>query len=162
MLCGEVARRDEVVRRLQTERAAIVERIQALDSTMEMFAPQLNPGAAGAVRATAGRYGPRGGLTSFLLEQVMSAGENGVDTRTLRERAAVRFAVDVGEHPNFASFRDTIGWSLRFLERKGLIAGIAASKGGHRPKVWRAVNGPTFANLLAQQETVDDQDPDSP
>jgi len=162
MLCGEVDRRDEVIGRLQSERAALVERIQALDSTMGMFAPQLNPGAAGTVRAIAGRYGPRGGLTSFLLEQLSAAGAGGLSSKVLIERCAVRFAVLWEEHPNKKSFKDTVRWSLRFLEERGQVEVVTAHRGGHRPKVWRAATGPTFADLLAQQEAVDAQDPDSP
>lgn len=162
MLCGEVDRRDEVIRRLQGERAALVERIQSLDTTMAAFEPTLNPGAAGTVRAIAGRYGPRGGLTSFLLEQLMAAGEGGLSSKVLIERCAVRFAVLWEEHPNKKSFKDTIRWSLRFLEARGQVEEVAAPRGGRRPKVWRAATGPTFADLLAQQEAVDAPDPDSP
>jgi hypothetical protein len=162
MLCGEVGRRDELISRVQSERAALVERIQSLDTTMAAFEPSLNPGAAGVVRAIAGRYGPRGGLTSFLLEQLTAAGAGGLSSRVLIERCAVRFAVLWDEHPNKKSFKDTIRWSLRFLEERGQVEGVAASHGGHQPKVWRAATGPTFADLLVQQEAFDAQDQDSP
>lgn len=162
MLRGEVDRRDEAIRRLQGERTALVERIQSLDTTMAAFEPTLNPGAAGTVRAIAGRYGPRGGLTSFLLEQLMAAGEDGLSSKVLIERCAIRFKVALDEHPNLKSFKDTIRWSLRFLAGHAQIELISEARGPYHPQVWRAATGPTFADLLAQQEAVDDQDPDSP
>ena len=162
MLCGEVDRRDEAIRRLQREREALAERISALDVTMTMFEPRLDTGAAGTVRAIAGRYGPRGGLTSFVLEQLRAAGESGLDTKVLVERCAVRFKVALDEHPNVRSFKDTIRWSLRFLAKCSLIELVSEARGPYHPQVWRAASGPTFTDLLAQQEAVDDQDTDSP
>ncbi len=161
MLCGEVDRRDEVIGRLQGERAALVKRIRSLDTTMVAFEPSLNPGSAGTVRAIAGRYGPRGGLISFLLEQLTAAGANGLDSKVLIERCAVRFEVLWDEHPNKKSFKDTIRWSLRLLEERGQAKGVTASKGLHQPKIWHAVSSSTFADLMAQQEAVDAQDPDA-
>ena len=161
MLCGEVDRRDEAIRRLQGERELLTERIRALDSTMAMFEPRLDAGAAGTVRAIAGKYGPRGGLTAFLLEQLKAAGDPGLNTKVLIERCAVRFKVALDEHPNLKSFKDTIRWSLRFLAGHAQIELLAEARGPYHPQVWRAVTGPTFADLLAQQEAVDDQDPDS-
>lgn len=89
MLCGEVDRRDEVIRRLQGERTAFVERIKSLDATMALIDSRLNPAAGGMVRATAGRYGPRGGLIRFVLAQLVAAGPAGLDSRSIRERASV-------------------------------------------------------------------------
>ena len=116
----------------------------------------------GTVRAFAGKYGPRGGLTAFLLEQLKAAGDPGLNTKVLIERCAVRFKVALDEHPNLKSFKDTIRWSLRFLAAHAQIELISEARGPYHPQVWRAVTGPTFADLLAQQEAVDDQDPDSP
>lgn len=157
MLRGEVDRRDEVISRLQSERAALVERIRSLDTTMAAFEPRLNPGAAGTVRAIAGRYGPRGGLTSFLLEQLTGAGSGGLSSKVLMERSAVRFAVLWDEHPNKRSFKDTIRWSLRFLCSRRQIELVSEARGPYHPQVWRAAPGTSFADLLAQQEAVDVQ-----
>lgn len=162
MLCGEVDRRDEVIRRLQGERTAFVERIKSLDATMALFDSRLDPAAGGMVRATAGRYGPRGGLIRFVLEQLVAAGPAGLDSRSIRERASVHFNVQVDTAAQRDSFRDTVGWTLRDLFQRKLIEVVSDSRGGRRPKVWRIAAGPTFADLLAQQEAVDDQDPDAP
>ncbi|WP_148262983.1 hypothetical protein [Alicycliphilus denitrificans] len=133
-------------------------RISALDQTMALFSPALNPAAAGTVHAHAGKYGSFGGLTAFIREQLQSAGESGVDTLTLMDRAALHFDIDL--HPPGARkrFRDTITWSLRHLQRNRLVEVARDSRGGRRPKVWRAVDEPTLQDLIAQAGFYDVRD----
>lgn len=63
MLCGEIARRERSLQALQAEMATLRHRVSALDQTMALFSPALNPAAAGTVHAHAGKYGSFGGLT---------------------------------------------------------------------------------------------------
>lgn len=161
MLRGEVARRDEAIQRLRDERELLCERIRALDSTMGMFAPQLDPEAGGTVRAIAGRYGPRGGLSAFVLNQVLAAGPVGIDSKTIRERAGVHFKVPFDTASQQQRFKDTVGWTLRDLFQRKLVEVASDSRGGHRPKVWRGASGVAFADLLADKDGDHAQDPDS-
>ncbi len=158
MLCGELDRRQRSVHALQAEMATLQVRVSALDQTMALFSPSLNPAAAGAVHAHAGKYGSFGGLTAFVREQLQSAGESGVDTGTLLDRAALRFGIDV--HPPGARkrFKDTITWSLRYLQRNRVVEVARDSRGGRRPKVWRAVEETTLQDLIAEAETYDVRD----
>lgn len=74
MLCGEVARRERDIRALLAERSDMRRRLQALDTTMAMFAPKLDPAAGGTVHAITGRYERYGGLSAFLKVQLQIAG----------------------------------------------------------------------------------------
>lgn len=56
MLCDEVARRERDIRALLAECSEMRRSIQALDTTMAMFAPRLDPAADGTVHAITGRY----------------------------------------------------------------------------------------------------------
>lgn len=157
MLCGEVLRRERDIRALLAERSEMRRRIQALDATMAMFAPRLDPAAGGTVRAITGKYETYGGLSAFLKAQLQAAGHAGVDTRALLERAVVRFCVDLNPPGARKRFKDTLLWMLRDLERKRFAEVAVDSMGGHKPKVWRVVQETRFQDLLAQQEAIDDQ-----
>jgi hypothetical protein len=159
MLCGEIARRERSIHALQAETATLQVRVSALDQTMALFSPALNPAAAGTVHAHAGKYGSFGGLTAFVREQLQSAGKSGVDTLTLMERAALRFGIEL--HPPGARkrFKDTISWSLRYLQRNRMVELAPDSRGGRRPKVWRAVGETTLQDLIAEAGATDSHDP---
>lgn len=154
MLCGEVARRERDIRALLEERSAMKRRIQALDTTMEMFAPRLDPAAGGTVRAITGKYERHGGLSDFLKTQLQSAGRAGVDTVTLLERAVVRFGVDLNPPGARKRFKDTLLWTLRNLERSRLAEVAVDSRGGRRPKVWRCAKPTRFQDVLNQREVL--------
>ena len=155
MLCGEIALRQRTIDALQAEQGRFTQRIRALDEVMAMFSPQLNPGAAGVVRAIKGKYGPRGGLLTFVLEQLQGAGALGVGTRTLTERAAVKFGVAMDSPAARKRFKDTLLWTLRYQRSKGVIEVAQDSRGGQIPKVWRIAQGRGFQALLAEKEAVD-------
>ncbi|RKJ94538.1 hypothetical protein [Alicycliphilus denitrificans] len=158
MLCGEIDRHQRSVQALQTEMATLQVRVSALDRTMALFSPSLNPAAAGAVHAHAGKYGSFGGLTAFVREQLHSAGKSGVDTLALMDRAALRFDIDLYPPGARKRFKDTITWSLRHLQRNRLVEVAQDSRGGHRPKVWRSVEETTLQDLAAQVEAPNARD----
>lgn len=159
MLCGEVARRERDIQALQAERVAMTQRIRALDETMAMFAPLLDPAAGGTVRAIAGKYDKQGGLTEFVRDQLAVAGPTGLDTLTVLERAAVRFGIDLSPPGARKRFKDTVLWTLRRLQHLGCIEVVVDSRGGRRPKVWRTASRISFQDLRVQQEALDAQDP---
>jgi len=148
MLCGEIDRHQRSVQALQAEMATLHVRVSALDQTMALFSPSLNPAAAGTVHAHAGKYGSFGGLTAFVQEQLQFAGKSGVDTLTLMERAALRFCIELHLPGTRKRFKDTITWSLRYLQRNRMVEVAQDSRGGRRPKVWRAVEEVTLQDLI--------------
>jgi hypothetical protein len=158
MLCGELDRRNRSVQALEAEMAALQSRVSALDQTIGLFSQSVNPAAAGVVHAHAGKYGSFGGLTAFVRDQLQSAGHNGIDTLTLMDRAALRFGIDLCAPGARKRFKDTITWSLRYLQRNRVAEVAQDSRGGHRPKVWRARGQPTLQDLMAQATAQDARD----
>jgi hypothetical protein len=152
MLCGEVHQRERSMRALGQELASLAQRIESLDTTMALFDTRLNPQAGGTVRAIAGKYGRYGGLTEFLQQQLGKAGAEGLDTKTLTERAASYFVIDLGVTGSWKRFKDTVLWTLRNLSRKGLVGVQVVSRGGHTPQRWRSTQRVQIADLLASQE----------
>jgi hypothetical protein len=140
---------------MQAAQVQLNERIRALDEAMAMFSPQLNPGAAGVVLAIKGKYGPRGGLLAFVVEQLRETGALGVGTKAVTERAAVKFGVALDGAAARKRFKYTLLWTLRNQLSKGVIEVAIESRGGHASKVWRIAQGGGFRALLAEKETVD-------
>jgi hypothetical protein len=75
------------------------------------------------------------------------------------DRAALHFDIDL--HPPGARkrFRDTITWSLRYLQRNRMVEVAQDARGGRRPKVWRTVGETTLQNLIAEAGATDSHDP---
>lgn len=158
MLCGELDRRQRSVQALQAEMGTLLSRVTALDQTIALFSESLNPAAAGVVHAHAGKYGSFGGLTAFVGEQLQSAGKSGVDTLALMDRAALRFGIDLCAPGARKRFKDTIAWSLRYLQRNRVVEVAQDSRGGHRPKVWRIREQITLQDLVYESTAQDNRD----
>ena len=154
MLCGEVSRREVHIGRLTAEVRQFEQKIASLDAAMALFEPRLNPEAAGIVRGTRERYGKRGGLAQFILEQVKEAGDAGVDTVTLTVRAAAKFGVHIAAREDLSRYRDSITWILRNLRRKGTIENKTVSRGGHTPSTWRMKRTTSLQALAAQAKAL--------
>jgi hypothetical protein len=93
MLAGEVQRRQDRIAALQIELDQFFQKIAALDGAMALADDRFNPGALGAVKATAERYGGWGGLTEFLKSEIRAAGANGIDSVQMTLRAACKFSI---------------------------------------------------------------------
>ena len=150
MLAGEIERRRERIARLEAEAATLQEKLDALDAALELTDDRVDPAAAGVVRATAERYGERGALIAFVRDQVLSAGEAGVDTVSLCLRAIARFSVPVDSQADVNRYRDSISWCLRQLTQRRIVEVAFRSRGGHVPSVWRAKRAPTLADLAVR------------
>lgn len=150
MLAGEIQRRQESIDRLTAEQAGLQKKVAAFDQALALCDDRVDPLAAGIVRATAERYGGRGALIGFVRDQVLGAGDAGVDTVSVCLRAIARFAVPVESKDDVHRYRDNVSWCLRQLTRQDVIEVLFHSRGGHVPSVWRRKSAVTLADLAAQ------------
>ncbi len=156
MLAGEVQRRQERISALQLEVEQYFEKITALDSAMALTDDRINPEALGAVKATAERYGGWGGLTQFLDAEIRAAGPTGIDSNQLTLRAACKFAIPLDGSKDFGRYKDTVGWILRMLRKRRVIESVYASRGGHKPAIWRQrEKHDSFEELLGQRDAIE-------
>lgn len=154
MLLGEIRRREENVARLQNELSDLQGKVNDLDRTIARCDSRADPQASGVVRATSERYGGRGALAAFLREQVLAAGDQGIDTRTLCLQAMARFGLPVDMEADVNRFRaNSIKGRLRHLAAKGEIEQAPRPKAGTIPAVWRPKrNAQSLADLRQATE----------
>jgi hypothetical protein len=157
MLSGEVQLRQEQLAVLQRELTVLHQKIDSLDKTLDMVNSCVNPAAAGAVRATATRYGGYGGLMRFLLAQVKAAGKDGIDTRQLALCAASHFDAPVACEADLTKcFRNSVAHTLGVLRRRGEIDSASRGQGRGRPAIWRMrIHRSAFSDLLRQKQEFD-------
>ena len=147
MLVGEIQRRQERIARLEAEIATFQGKVDAFDAALQLTDDRVEPYAAGAVRATAERYGGQGALITFIRDEVLAAGDVGIDTVSLCLRVIARFGIPVDTQADVSRYRDTVAWCLRRLTRQGILEAAFKSRGGHVPSVWRGKRAPTLADL---------------
>ena len=106
--------------------------------------------------ATAERYGGWGGLTQFLDAEIRAAGPTGIDSNQLTLRAACKFAIPLDGSKDFGRYKDTVGWILRMLRKRRVIESVYASRGGHKPAIWRQrEKHDSFEELLGQRDAIE-------
>jgi hypothetical protein len=134
----------------QERLTATQELLSALDATVEMAHPEANPQAAGVVNAWAGRYGRRGALRTFILEQVKTAGPDGISTSELIDRVICQFHLGANLHEERLSVKYSVKNGLRALQSKGLITRTTRLQdNGHEMNYWRVCSAPTLSDLRA-------------
>lgn len=169
-LAGELARIDRHLQHLHTEiprlqsalqtclearskypalRQPLLERILALDATIQQFDTKLNPEARGIVQAWAGRYGQRGALKAFVIETIQSAAPNPISKPVLTLLAIARFEWSL-------AFRGQRGFNRRILQachrlaQAGLVTHIKGS-----PGCWRWGQDMPSLAFLSQERRAD-------
>lgn len=151
MLAGEVLRRRERIGRLEDEIADLEAKMAALDEAMQLADSRVDPTAAGVVRATSGRYRGRGSLTNYVLDQIVAAGDAGIDTLTLCLMAMSYFEVPAESKADFLKFRAfSIGDALQRLARRGVIEHAPRPAGGTAPAVWFVKRDETLEQLASR------------
>lgn len=151
MLVGEMERRRERIARIEGELSALQSKVESFDRALALCDDRVDPEAAGTVRATRERYGENGVLIRFVRDQVLGAGDAGVDTRSICLGAIAKFGIPVDSSRDVSKYRDTIGWCLRRLEDQDIIEVAKRSRGGHVPSTWRRRQETTLADLRRQE-----------
>lgn len=153
MLAGEVLRRRESIARLVEEIADLEAKVAALDEAMQLADSRINPAAAGVVRATSGRYHGRGSFTKFVRDQIVSAGDAGVDTLALCLRAMSYFDIPADSELDVRRFRNSsLRDALRRLLSQGVIERAPRRHGGPTPTVWLAKRDEGLDQLARRAE----------
>ena len=148
MLVGEVLRRRESIARLVEEIADLEAKMTALDEAMRLADSRVDPAAAGVVRAISGRYHGRGSFTKFVRDQILDAGDAGVDTLALCLRAMSYFDVPADSELDVRRFRtSSLRDALRRLLGQGVIERAPRRRGGTAPTVWLAKREESLAQL---------------
>lgn len=127
--------------------------IAALDATLRMAYPSVNPAAAGTVKAWAGKYGKRGGLTEFLLQTLKDAAPTPVTTTVLINFAASHFGLVFQTPEDRERFRFPVRSTMRRLVKSGIVE-LLPSSSPMGAAAWRIKQAPTFADLLVHTRAI--------
>lgn len=130
---------------LEKQRQAL-ERVAALDRTMHMLLPALNPAACGEVRAWAGKYGARGELTRFVLSALERADPTHVPFHALRNAAVDHFGLPHDTRADREALRSSIRNALTRLRARGLVERSPTHCPG-QGATWRLKRAPSIADL---------------
>lgn len=112
--------------------------IGALDATMGLVCARVEPTSAGVVDAWAGRYGKRGALGEFIGDALRAAAPAPLTTTVLMNLAARQFGISFPVAKDRRSFNKSVGSSLFWLHRRGLIEPLHDRRfGSHGLWRWR-------------------------
>ena len=150
MLCGEIQRTEDEIRRLQESLPGLRTKVDALDSTLRLLEPRVLPEAGGVVRAVGGRYGRRGGLKDYIVRKLGEVGESGIDTTALAQFTAHYFGLHFSGQDEFSRFCvRSVTPTLKKLREDGLAERISKATLGPYPAVWRLKGTPPTLSELA-------------
>jgi len=154
-LAGDIARLRELRARLQADIDKLEGDATALRATMQLFDSRIDPVSIPPVRAWKGRYGRRGVLKAFLLEQLRLAYPAERTTMELAYAAALHLKQDFETTADFRRWvDDSLAAQLKRSMREGRIERL------HEPRStgevgrwrWRPDTAPSLAHLRAQAQ----------
>lgn len=128
-------------------------RIVALDTAIRLASDDLvSPTAAGTVRAFAGRYGKRGDLKAFIIDELRKAAPGAVATSKIVLGAIARFGLEFATTTEQKAFmKNTVTPQLTRLKDEGLVEALHTRSRGAAEGKWRwAADYPTLEELTRQ------------
>lgn len=156
MLAGEFRRLQELINPLQAEMEQCASTIAAMDSAIAQLDSRINQGAIGCVNAHSQHYGGRGGLMLFLQSEVFAAGDAGIDTLQLLDKATERFDLQIVTPACSERHRRNIRRTLQRLRDKGVIESFGPIGVSGKPVIWRKrTEHGLFEALLRQRGTTE-------
>lgn len=128
-------------------------RLSALDTAIGLASGDLvAPSAAGTVRAFSGRYGKRGDLKAFIIDELQKAAPAAVATSTIVLGAVAHFGLvfpTIGELKAF--MKNSVTPQLTRLREQGLVEALHTKSRGTSEGSWRwKASYPTLAELAQQ------------
>lgn len=125
--------------------------LDALDATMGLIDKRLEPTAAGAVNAWAGKYGKRGALGAFIGEALCQASPEPITMTVLVSLVVDQFGLTVTTSNERRSLRKSITSALRALLKCDRIEPLH-SRGPGTLGLWRLkAQVPSLKSLQKQQ-----------
>lgn len=110
----------------------------ALDATMELAHPTLNPCAGGTVKAWAGKYGKRGGLGAFIERLLSAAAPAPLTTTVLIDLSTKEFGLELATPGERRSLRKSVSSALASLQKRELVEPLHdRTEGSHGVWRWR-------------------------
>jgi hypothetical protein len=129
--------------------------IAALDRTICLVHSDVNPTAAGVVKAWAGRYGRRGALKAFVIKKLQEVAPGALATTELVNLAIPEFGLSVEFSNDREKLRFPVRNILRRLAKDGQVDALhdpaKTTSGSWR---WVGDHVPTLSDLLAQAAAV--------
>lgn len=144
--------------------SAIADRIGALDATIRLMYPGVNPAAAGCVRAWAGRYGERGALTEFVREHLRALSPYASLAADIQRHAVEHFGLVLSTPLERSRFKCSLRTVLRQLrDQHGVLETLENWQGRRSQPLWRWKQSTPALDALRQAalaaEAADDKDP---
>jgi hypothetical protein len=141
---------DSIVR----SRNLCAERLTALDHTLGLLAPNVNPCAGGTVNAWSGRFGKRGSLVAFLKETLRVVAPATLSTGTLAGMVKAHFSVDATTPETRKSLQNNVRGRLHELRASGWVDSL--KPGGTRASeaMWQWKQAPSLDDLHALVASV--------
>jgi len=128
--------------------------IDALDTTMALAHPRVEPTAGGIVDAWAGKYGKRGGLGEFIAQSLRDVAPAQLTTTVLMNLAARQFGITFALAKDRRSFNKSVNSSLTWLLKRGLAEPLHSREfGAHGVWRWRT-QMPALEALRQRQPAV--------
>jgi hypothetical protein len=161
MLVGEVEKLQGQQSRLQAKVDALQAKIVALDRTHALMCDRaVHAAEVRSVRTWAQRYGHRGALQDFVLNQLTQAGACGLDVHTLNQRVIAKFEMAFDNPSEVQRFlRNTLRHVLIYLREEGKAEPVHLARTHGAPSVWRVPLLPTLADLAAMTTQVPPNEP---
>lgn len=145
--------------RSQVAQARSQASLSALDATMGLVNPELNPSAGGTVWAWAGKYGVRGGLVDYIALVLEGAAPAPVTTTVLINLASRQFGVVLATPTERRSFRKSVCSALTSLYKRGCVIPVHDRQESSHG-LWRWDTGlPSFADMASASALVVEAQP---
>jgi hypothetical protein len=126
--------------------------LAALDKTIALLHPRANPAAGGSINAWAGRYGKRGGLTTFVREHLKSIFPQSLSCSEVRVLVTERFGLVLFTKKERIRHRSSVDRLLRRLrDRDGVIEKVDGNSGQPR---WCWKQAETLEDLWRRVERL--------
>lgn len=132
--------------------------IAALDTAIRLASEDLvSPAAAGTIRAFSGRYGKRGDLKAFIVDELRKAAPSAVGTAVIVRGAILHFGLSFATTREQKAFmKNTVTPQLTRLRAQGLVEALHTKNRGTAEGGWRWKAGyPTLADLARQVRSAE-------
>ena len=127
--------------------------LAALNQVLTFGYPAVRPDAVGEVNAWAGRYGKRGNLQAYLLEQLQSIFPGSLTSLELTDRVCSQFNIVCGTSWQKSRQKDRVKRALNLLKDAGSVVALHDIQSNRVGRwAWAGDEPLSFAEALALQK----------